>query len=198
MALAPLATEADLTAYGLDISDTALVAQLLNAASDSIREAAGVPIIETISTIKLPSPVGRKISLPPPVKSVAQVLVNGAPVTDWRLVGNDVWRECQWTRPGGIPDEITVTATFGLAEVPADIVDLVCNMVGAGLTHAAAGNESRAGVVSRREMIDDYDTSVTYAAGDDALTSPMELPEATRQRLRARFGGGVTVVVTRS
>lgn len=198
MALALLAADTDLSARGIDVSDTERVAALLAAASSVVREAAGVPISQTTATIGLVSPTSRNLKLPPPVQSVSQVQINGTSITDWVLVGNDVWRECHWTRPGGIPVEVQVSATFGLAEVPADIVDLVCNLVGAGMTHAESGYESRAGVTARRERIDDYDTSQSFASGNDALTSPMELSPATKAALRARFGGGATVVDTRS
>src|SRR5690606_10556728 len=131
---------------------------LLASASAAIRDAAGVPISRTTATITLATPAGRRLDLPPPVQSVDSVAIDGGPVTDWSLVDNSLWRVRPWTRPGGIPKPVTVTLTFGLSEVPADIVDLVCNLVAAGLAHAEGGYESSAGKLSER--IDDY--SVQY------------------------------------
>ena len=79
----------------------------------------------------------------------------------------------------------------GLAEVPADIVQLVCDFAIAGMN--TAGNGSRSGVTS--EAVDDY--RVTYADGEDAQASVVEIPERTRLMLRQRFGGGTYVVTPR-
>jgi len=89
---------------------------------------------------------------------------------------------------------VTVSLTFGLAEVPADVIDLVCNLVAAGLAHAEGGYESSVGKLSER--IDDY--SVQYAQGADAVVSPMKLPERTRRMLARRFGGSAAMAVMRS
>ena len=193
----PLATPADLEARGIDTTDSALVAALLDAASAAVRNAAGVPISETAATIELPSPTGRRVDLPAPVRSVESVLVDGDPVEGWRLVGRSVWRDAGWQAPGAVPSVVSVTLTFGLATVPADIVDLVCNLVGAGVAHAASGYASRSSVVSERERIDDYEHSRQYAQGEEATSSPMELPPRTVSMLRRRFGGSARVVVVR-
>ena len=190
----PLATTADLAARGIDTTDTALTDALLASASAAIRDAAGVPISRTTATITLATPAGRRLDLPPPVQSVDSVAIDGDPVTDWSLVDNSLWRVRPWTRPGDIPKPVTVTLTFGLSEVPADIVDLVCNLVAAGLAHAEGGYASSVGKVSER--IDDY--SVQYAQGADAVVSPMELPERTRRMLARRFGGSSAMAVMRS
>lgn len=190
----PLATTADLAARGIDTTDTALTDALLASASAAIRDAAGVPISRTTATITLATPAGRRLDLPPPVQSVDSVAIDGDPVTDWSLVDNSLWRVRPWTRPGDIPKPVTVTLTFGLSEVPADIVDLVCNLVAAGLAHAEGGYESSVGKLSER--IDDY--SVQYAQGADAVVSPMELPERTRRMLARRFGGSAAMAVMRS
>ena len=194
MALTPLATAADLDARGIDTSDTDLIDALLSAASSAIRDAAGVPITETTATVSLPSPPDRRLSLPTPVRSVDSVTIDGDDVDDWSLVGDSLWRSRPWQRPGAIPVVVTVSLTFGLPETPADIVDLVCNLVAAGVAHAEGGYESSAGKISER--IDDY--SVQYAQGENASVSPMELPSRTRRMLARRFGGTAAMVVTRS
>ncbi|PXY20883.1 hypothetical protein [Prauserella muralis] len=197
MALAPLATDADLQARGVDTTNTARVAALLAAASAEVRSAAGVPISKATATVSLPTPEGRRLALPGPVRSVTSVAIDGEPVDDWKLSGGAIWRP-RWRRAGELPGDVHVTLTFGLDEVPADVVDLVCNLVGAGLEHADAGYAARSGVTSEREHVDDYDVSVQYAQGGAATATPMELPDATRRRLRARFGGGAVMVVSRS
>lgn len=199
MALTPLATVADLDARGIDTTDTVLVDALLASASAAVREAAGVPITETTSTISLPTPVGRRLQLPPPVSSVSSVSVDGEQVTDWTLVASSLWRARGWQRPGEIPGVVDVTLTFGLPGTPADIVDLVCNLVGAGVKHTEDGYAVRKpGLAGWAEGVDDYRRSEQYAQNADQTASPMELPKRTRQWLATRFGGGVWTVVSRS
>lgn len=193
MALTPLATVADLNARGVDTSNLTLVTALLDSASAAVRDAAGVAITETTATIKLSTPADRRLRLPPPVRSVASVLVNGEAVTDWSLRDDSLWR-ASWQAPTDIPGEVTVTFTYGLAEVPADIVDLVCALVGAGVALAGEGYEAKTG--KTYENVDDY--RVGYAQGSDAVVSPMELPDRTRRMLARRFGGGTAMVGSRS
>lgn len=190
MALAPLATVDDLTARNIDATDP-LASTMLAVASAAVREAAGSPISQTESTVDL---IGRwcepYLRLPgPPVVSVSKVLIEGVEVTDWRLVGDRLWRCQGWAVTYG-PNRVTVTYTHGLPEVPDDVVDLVCSLAGAGVAAAAESYAAHGGVVAER--IDDY--SVTYAQGADAVASVMELPEGTRNRLRARFGGSARLV----
>lgn len=186
MALADLATSADLSARGVDVTDTDLVAAMLAAASAAVREAAGSAISEQTSTVTLEAPEGRYLALPSlPVTEVDTVEIDGEAVTDWTLVSGSLWRSCGWTQCE--PALVEVTFTHGLAEVPADIVNLVCMFAAAGMASASEG--SRAGVVGER--IDDY--SVQYAQGADAVATALEVPERTARMLRARFGGGVYV-----
>lgn len=190
MALAPLATVADLSARGIDVSNHALIDALLNAASEAIRDAAGSPISEVTSTVVLDGVQGFRLALPSsPVTSVTAVSVDGEAVTDYTVHGGILRRSAGWGPGcyGTAPDPVEVTYTHGYAEVPADIVNLVCMFVAAGLAEAADG--ARAGITN--EKIDDY--SVGYAQGSEAVASAMEIPERTRRMLRARFGGGVYV-----
>lgn len=85
-----------------------------------------------------------------------------------------------------------MTVTGGLTEVPADIVDLVCSMVGSALPRVEEGYTSRQDDPTSMR-IDDYSETRTVAA-EERLAGPMELPERTRRRLAARFGGGAAVV----
>ena len=193
MALAPLATPDDLAARGLDVSDTALVDTMLAVASASVRAAAGSPIAQTTSTVKLSGGSGdRYLRLPgPPIRSVELVLVDGIEVTDWRLQGDRLWRAVGWGDECSGPVDVDVTYTHGLPEVPEDVVDLVCSLAAAGMAAATGGDYGlRAGIVAER--IGDY--SVTYAQGAEAVASVMELPRRTKQLLRARFGGSAGTV----
>lgn len=192
--LASLATVADLTGRGIDINPVGVdVTALLSAASATVRDAAGVPISRATFTTTIPGVPGQWLRLPgQPVVSVATVEIDGAAVTDYKLVGGDLWRECGW-QPACEPSNVEVTLTGGLVTVPADIVDLVCSLVGAGVAAALEGYESKTG--KTYESVDDY--RVGYVQGGESTAGVMELPEATRCRLKARFGGGAGVVMLR-
>jgi hypothetical protein len=198
VALQPLATVADLTARGLTVApeETALVGVYLEEASAAVREAAGVPISQTTSTVALEGPDDSLwLTLPgPPIVSVASVAIDGETVTDWRLRSHQLWRACGWS-PGCEPSEVTVIQTHGLAPVPADIVGLVCRIAAAVLIayRAQPGGEGLAAKDVRSERIGDY--AVTY--GDGGRITEIELPEYLREQLAARFGGGVAVVRSR-
>jgi hypothetical protein len=197
VALSPLATVADLTARGVtvDVSETAFVGVYLAVASAAVREAAGVPISQTTSTIDVEGVATRWLHLPgPPVTAVASVELDGEPVTDWRLRSGQLWRACGWS-PGSEPSEVTVTYTHGLPTVPSDIVDLVCRIAAATLIayRSQPDGEGLAAKDVRSERIGDY--SVQY--GDGGRITEVELPDYLREQLRARFGGGVAVVKSR-
>jgi hypothetical protein len=187
MALDSLATTTDLpTAWQAHAS----AQRALDVASASIRDAAGVPISEVDATVTTPAPVsGTVLGLPSPVTAVSAVLVDGTVVTDYQNLGNGLWRRCGWARE---PVPVTVTGTFGLAVVPADIVDLTCQLAVAWLQHQAEGGGSTAGLTSA--AIDD--ARETYSDEFAGQISPTYIPEATRNWLAARFGGGVFVVET--
>lgn len=207
MALTPLATTADLTARGIETSETGKVDAFLQSASDEIRHAAGVPITQETVTIEIPGVCDQWLHLPgQPVTSVSSVEIDGEAVTDYKLVGGHLWRRKGWQDAStdsaffGVvwawePVNVTVALTGGLTEVPTDIVDLVCAMVGHALAESDDGGyASRGDLTSAR--IDDY--SEQYAGtATTKLAGPMELPEATRQRLRARFGGNAGLVRSR-
>jgi hypothetical protein len=88
-----------------------------------------------------------------------------------------------------------VTQTHGLATVPADIVDLVCRMVAAALV-SYRSEDGGAGLATGNitsERIGDY--AVTY--GNDGRITEMDLPQYWRERLAARFGGGMDLLRSR-
>lgn len=197
MALAPLATVEDLEARGLtvDPSEASVVTVYLRVASAAVREAAGTAISRTTSTITLEGAPGQRLTLPgPPIVSVDTVTADGRTLTDWRLSSGRLWRASGWT--GVEPSEIEVTYTHGLAEVPEDIVDLVCRMAAAALS-AYRSDDDGAGLATTKEVTSERlgDWAVTYGA--DGRVSEMELTQYWRERLQARFGGGITSLVSR-
>lgn len=198
MPLAPLADVVDLQVRGIDDSDSALSTEMLAVASASIRAAAGCPISRTTSTITVPAWGDNILRLPGvPLVSVGSVTVEGATVADYKMLPEGLWRSCGWGRTN-VPALVTVTYTHGIlsSEVPADIVDLACNLAAAGQAEArslAAGGSFDPRTVV--ESIDDY--RVQYSEGAEALGSVFDLPAGTRSRLRARFGGGASLVETR-
>lgn len=197
MALAPLATVADLEARGLTVApeETAIAGVYLGVASTAVREAAGTAISRTTSTITLEGESGQRLTLPgAPIVSVDAVTVDGQAVTDWRLSSGRLWRAAGWT--GCEPSEIEITYTHGLVEVPEDIVDLVCRMVAAALM-AYRAEDDGAGLATTKEVTSERlgDWAVTY--GSDGRITEMDLPQYWRDRLAARFGGGITALRSR-
>lgn len=187
--LPSLATPADLTARNIPINGDWDVNALLAAASAEVRSAAGVPVSRATFTATIPGVPDRWLVLPgQPVVFVEDVEIDGATVTDWKLVGGELWRGSGW-QPACTPVNVTATITGGLVDVPEDIVDLVCSLVGLAQAAAEDGYESKIG--KAYESVDDY--RVGYEQGAGQTAGVMELPDATRRRLRARFGGGVSV-----
>lgn len=185
--LPPLAYAADLTAWGVPTTSTAMVAALLDSVSEEVREAAGVPITLTTSTITIPGTWEQYLPLPGgPVRSVDAVSIDGTAVTDSLLRDGRLWRSAGWHDQSV---DVEVTYTHGLDETPADIVRLVCMMVAAGLKAAEEGFGSRRGLAYER--IDDYQAG--YAQGDAEVIDPAALPQRVKDSLRRRFGGGVYV-----
>lgn len=196
MALEPLATVADLAALGIDTDDADLVDSLLISVSAAVREAAGVPIIRTASTVSLATEASRRIELPgAPIRSVTAVSLDGAPLTegvDYVVRSGCLWRLGQpWHRHDEVPSELTVTYEHGFDEVPADIVRTVCLYVAAGINAAKDGFEGHRGL--QYMSIDDYREG--YLSGTDEVVDPAELTERTKADLRARFGGSGPLVI---
>ncbi|MCI3271020.1 hypothetical protein [Streptomyces cylindrosporus] len=198
MALAPLASITDLEARGVTVAagEVGFVNGSLDSASSVIREAAGSPISEATSTVDLEGDTETRLRLPGlPIRSVSSVLLDGVAVTDWKLRSGALWRACGW-RPGCDPANVTVTYVHGLPEVPADIVDLVCRMVGQALLVFRESDDALTALADKplsQERIGDW--SATYSFAPDY--SVMELPEKIRNRLAARFGGNAQAVKSR-
>lgn len=195
MALPDLAASADLSARGVDVSDTGLVATMLTVASATVRQAAASPILETASTVTVwAHDSSDYLNLPgQPVTAVSAVVYDGDTLdaTDYKLVDGRLWRWWGWGCMTE-PIEVTVSMTHGLAEVPADIVQLVCDLAIAGMGAATEGALDPRVIA---EKVDDY--SVTYRPGAESVATAVELPALTKRGLRARFGGGAGMVTYR-
>lgn len=194
MALPDLAASADLSARG--ITPTAVHEVMLGVASSIVRGAAGSPILETDSTVALWGLDGSQwLDLPgQPVTAVESVVHDGDTLTagdDYKLVSGRLWGAIPWGASCD-PVEVVVTLTHGVPEVPAHIVQLVCDLAIAGADAATTGAHD-SNVVA--EKIDDY--AVTFAAGAESVAMAVELPPLTKAWLRAQFGGGVAVVTYR-
>jgi len=188
----PLATIADLEARGVTVeaSETAPVNTYLAVASAHVRAAAASPISSITSTVDLEGR-GSRLFLPgQPVTAVSALLADGVAVSDYKLLSGALARPCGFSE--GVA--YSVTYTHGLPEVPEDIVDLVCRMAGQALVKFREAPEvALTDKPKIQERIGDY--SVTY--GYSVTYSDMDLPKYVKDQLRARFGGGVALAVSR-
>lgn len=196
MALPDLAATADLSARGVDIETTeatTLAETMLAVASAIVRGAAGSPILEAVSTVTLWG-IDRShwLDLPGhPVTEVFTVTHDGDTLTagdDFKLVNGRLWGSSPWGTDCE-PLEVVVTLAHGLVEVPAHIVQLVCDLTIAGMAAATDGARNP-NVIA--EKIDDY--AVSFVPGAEAVASAVELPKLTKAWLRAQFGGGAAMV----
>ena len=83
-----------------------------------------------------------------------------------------------------------------LLSVPDDIIDLVCRAVAAALV-AYRSEDGGTGLAADKEITSERlgDWSVTYGA--DGRVTEMELTQAWRDRLAARFGNSITALMSR-
>lgn len=190
MALSNLADADDLAARGITPADDTARGALLAAASAGIREAAGCSITSTTGTVGFFMGPTQNLILPGyGVSDVSAVTIDDTAVTDYKRVGNRMFRLCGWGYNRVDPTVVEVTYTQGLATAPADIVDLCCSLVAAGVASMQDGYDPHHGLSSER--IDDYQR--VFLRGDDTTVSPMELPRGTRDMLAQRFGNGSAV-----
>jgi hypothetical protein len=194
MSLPNLATDADLTARG--VTPTSVHTVMLAVASSLVRAAAGSPILETDSTVSLWAlDCTEWLTLPgKPVTAVTSVEVDGEALTagtDYKLVHGDLWSSTAWG-DDLTPVEVVVEMTHGLAEVPAAIVQLVCDLAILGASAASEGAHDPRVVA---EQIDDY--KVQFASGAESVATAMQIPPLTAQWLRSQFGGGAAMVTFR-
>lgn len=198
MALPNLAASTDLSARGVDVSNAALVAEMLTVASAVVRTAAQSPILSTTSTVMLTGWADDQwLGLPgQPVTAVSSVLIDGTAVTDYQLVGGRLWRQSGWSLAGSqcsdAPSAVTVTLTHGFAAVPPFVRQLVCDLAISGMQSAADGAKVP-GMIGER--VDDY--MVQFIHDENSVATVFEVPRATRDALRKAFGGGAEMVTAR-
>ncbi|MFB9926320.1 hypothetical protein ACFORO_42495 [Amycolatopsis halotolerans] len=167
-------------------------AAFLTAVSAAVRDAAGVPITRGTFTFDGGGTPEQYLTLPAqPIVSVDAAAIDGVSVTDYKLIDGRLWRRLGWSHSCE-PSVITVTQTCGLETVPADIVDLVCSLVGLAMANAEDGGYSSRGDLTQLR-IDDYSEGYNSSASG-RLAGVIELPDATRNRLRARFGSAAGFV----
>jgi hypothetical protein len=189
MALPNLIDYLDLAAAGVDVSNRALADTMCSVASSLVREAAGSPVLATPATFTIWATefshwlgMSERVR---PVTAVTAVTIDGVAASGWKLIDGDLWLGDSWC--SGVPAQVVVTGTVGLAEVPAHIKQLAVDLAALGISTAGTGALDPRIIT---EAIDDY--SVTFASGAEAVSSAMTIPEATRRALRRQFGGGVT------
>lgn len=195
--MAGLIEATDLEDYGLTTEQTStlLVTRLIRSASEQVIEAAGSPIGGTTSTVTLVQPPGSTVLRLPglPIQTVHKVTIDNHEVNDFMVVADGIYRAGLWGFAQ--PVQVQVEYTHGPPEVPADIQDLVCRMVMAGVINSLDGPEGlilNNGNISS-VAIDDFREAYATGSGVEAVTE-MTLPTRTRDRLRARFGGNSPTV----
>ena len=192
MALDPLATTFDLDDRNISVPANVNVTAILASASAAVRDAAGCQITFGTSTVILVTDDPFELDLPAgPVASVASVTVAGTPVTGWAKVGDTLLMPCSQWWADRLPVEVTVTYDHGYPVIPADIIDLVCAVTAMAFANAGDdyGSQGRLGSFKLGEFAESY----IHPAGTESL-SPVALPDAVRNRLRARFSGSAAMV----
>lgn len=94
--------------------------------------------------VELEGGADRELTLPDgPVTEVYRVEIDGTEITEFRRVGDTLWRRWGWQKRIGdvLPSVVKVTYTHG-SEVPADVKAVVCNEVLRVLCSAAPGATS--------------------------------------------------------
>lgn len=166
------------------------VDQGLNVVSNKVREAAKATISLLTSTITIVRPPDSDLlRLPGPVVSVTSIAAAGGIVPTYNVDVEGAWLSdgSSWASLG------VITATgvaHGYSPVPADIIDLVCELTVEWLRHRAAGGGSVGGLQS--VAIDDARES--YTAESAGYVTPVFIPRATRDDLARRFGAYGAVV----
>lgn len=200
----PLATPTDLAALlkvdpyaGEELTQ---VTSLLDRASSEIRSTIGQHVTRVENeTITLPA-YGREqmLDLPQqPVVSVSAVQIDGVTVTDYKPVGGQLFRRRGWLSTFGTfcddPSVVTVTYTHGIVGVPEELNTLCCALAAAAKAQIDEGGGTLGPLPGvSTESIDDY--RVGFVTGPDAPPHVMTIPEEAAERLRSRYGTGVTLV----
>jgi hypothetical protein len=194
-----LATEEDLAARGItwESDEDLMVETFLDEASAAVRAAAGVPISKTTSTVVLAGTCDRHLRLPgQPVREVTAAAIDGDTIDDWKLTADGMlWRRSGW-QPSCEPASVTVTQRHGLLEVPTDIVGMVCSMVAMALRMVRSSTDGTGAAPVPQDVIsigiDDY--RVAFRQDGDRNITVFTIPDRVQRRLKARFGGGASML----
>lgn len=185
----PLAAIDDLENRGIAVEPRVLTESLLDSVSAAVRDAAGSPISLEESTITLSGTPSQWLPLNVYApREPSAVVVDGVEVTDFKLIDDQLWRRGGWVVRSE-PSQVTLTLEHGLDRVPADIVNMVCMFVAAGMAEAASGFSKPRG----RQYISLDDYREGFATGEREIIDPTELPERVQNALRKRFAGSVVV-----
>jgi hypothetical protein len=191
--MAPLATKTDLAArLGRDLTcdEEARLEALLSDASTMVRSYTGQDFGTSTSTVTLRSQAGMIVLPQRPVTGITSVTaigIHGTPdigLADWWWDGLDKIRlgsgnciinlpEVWWDDHEGYPGTYRVTYSHGYAEVPADVVMVVCGMALRTLTSPAIAG----GITS--ETVGPY----SYRIDTPGLGLSVVMNEAERQAL---------------
>jgi hypothetical protein len=162
------ATAAELASFLKQDVDTSTANQALTIASGLFNDAAGTAFQSTSSTYTVEG-LGRwYLSLPfGPVISVAQVRVNGTPVTDYTQIKDRLFRRGGFGVRGVFPpDKLEVDYTYGYTAVPDSVK-------GAVLESAAIAYDNPDPAVTS-EAIDDYSVKTAPNLGGIMLSPAAE------------------------
>ncbi|WP_311478398.1 hypothetical protein [uncultured Gulosibacter sp.] len=161
------------------------VEALLEDATQAIRADIGQHVAprQTATFSDWPDSEGRVYLPQTPVVDVSAVTAKDMPVA-FTLRDNYV------TVP--VTEKVTVTFTYGFAEVPRDLEHWTCVLTATALANLDLGVGLAPGGLSS-VAIDDFRAS--WADGGDK--AGMTLPERVAQQLREQYGGGTAVVTTR-
>ncbi len=173
----------------LSATQQATMTMLVELATGKVQRAAGgqriVDIADT-AVIDVTDPWDPYLALPQlPVRSVDEVRLDGAVITDWALRSQMLWRACGWMRTWSPPSQVAVVYTHGYAtgsqwlQVARDHT----------LSVAKVGWGNPTGAIS--QAIDDY--RVTYAQAD----ARMQLTEQASQAIADAYGAGAYVTSSR-
>lgn len=167
---------------------TAQAQMLLDEASSLIRALTGQTLtIVTGDTITVEAPTGAWLDLPQrPVTNVESVSSDDVPVTDFKVIGNRLWRVGGWGRRfwygmwlRNVPYPHTVTVTYDHGYAPGD--ERLNLAKGAACTLASQAIAQPAGNV-QSEAIDDYKVVFRANAG------PLQMTEQVERALIQAYG----------
>lgn len=197
-----LATPEDLASALQQDLDLATATLLVECATAVVQEAAGQRIVQVVDDqLTIMGTSDSWLDLPQiPVTAVSAVTLDGSDVSDWKLIGNRLWRSCGWQTNLGQswwppspdrgfayynnrvpePSVVALTVTHGYA-TGAQELQLARSAV---LSLATKVYSNPSGLIS--ESIDDY--SASFASSVAAMSAAMDASPYLKQALRRQYG----------